>query len=312
MSETPSLKPAPLDDVMLAMDVVDTLRHQEAMVLRELNEDEREKALIERLRQLYASQGLEVTDAILQEGVAALREKRFVYTPEKRGLGTFFAKIYVSRGRWGKPAGLLLAAIIASYTAFYLTIERPEANRMRADTKAIDTLFPAQLEALEGRMAVEIEGAKAKDLAAFHARDARLAIAARDAERARAALGKLEGVLTEAGLRYTLEIVSAEGAQSGIWRVPPTNPQGQNYYLIVEALDPSGRVLELPKRNEETGQIETVTRFGLRVDEATYDKVRNDKLDDGIIQDRLVGTKTPGYLDPDYVYATDGAVLTRW
>ena len=39
-----------LDDLMLAMDVVDTLRHEERLVSRELNEAARESELVERLR----------------------------------------------------------------------------------------------------------------------------------------------------------------------------------------------------------------------------------------------------------------------
>ena len=74
---------APLDDVMLAMDVVDTLRHNQDLVARELAGEARETQLIERLRTIYHQQGIEVTDAILKQGVAALEESRFVYTPPK-------------------------------------------------------------------------------------------------------------------------------------------------------------------------------------------------------------------------------------
>jgi len=74
---------APLDDVMLAMDVVDTLRHNQDLVARELAGEARETQLIDKLRQLYHQQGIEVSDAILKEGVAALSESRFVYTPPK-------------------------------------------------------------------------------------------------------------------------------------------------------------------------------------------------------------------------------------
>lgn len=47
-----------LDELMLAMDVVDTLRHQDNLVARELDESRREAELIARLRQIYESQGL--------------------------------------------------------------------------------------------------------------------------------------------------------------------------------------------------------------------------------------------------------------
>ena len=71
MSTTAAEK-APLDEVMLAMDVVDTLRHNQNLVARELSAEDRETQLIERLRTIYHQQGIEVSDAILKQGVAAL------------------------------------------------------------------------------------------------------------------------------------------------------------------------------------------------------------------------------------------------
>jgi hypothetical protein len=44
MSDAAAGKP-PLDDIMLAMDVVDTLRHQELLVERELQADDRRSTL---------------------------------------------------------------------------------------------------------------------------------------------------------------------------------------------------------------------------------------------------------------------------
>ena len=49
-------QPQKLDDVMIAMDVVDTLRHREDLVARELNEEGREGDLLVRLRQIYRDQ----------------------------------------------------------------------------------------------------------------------------------------------------------------------------------------------------------------------------------------------------------------
>ena len=66
-----------LDDVMLAMDVVDTLRHNERMIASDLSADDREAALIERLRRIYKSQGIEVPDHILRDGVKVGRESVF-------------------------------------------------------------------------------------------------------------------------------------------------------------------------------------------------------------------------------------------
>ena len=50
---------------------------------RELNEEGREAELIDRLRQIYRDQGIEVPDHMLAEGVKALKDSRFVYTPRR-------------------------------------------------------------------------------------------------------------------------------------------------------------------------------------------------------------------------------------
>ena len=102
-------KPQTLDDVMIAMDVVDTLRHREDLVRRELNEEGRESELIARLRQIYHDQGIEVPDHVLADGVKALKDSRFVYTPPpagwKRTLLTLWVKRETLRQAPGHRAG---------------------------------------------------------------------------------------------------------------------------------------------------------------------------------------------------------------
>ncbi len=53
MSKATATPSAPLDEVMLAMDVVDTLRHRQDLVARELEGVTREQQLIEKLRAVY-------------------------------------------------------------------------------------------------------------------------------------------------------------------------------------------------------------------------------------------------------------------
>ena len=52
MSAAAENKPESLSDVMLAMDVVDTLRHQQVLIDRELNASDRDKRMMERLRSI--------------------------------------------------------------------------------------------------------------------------------------------------------------------------------------------------------------------------------------------------------------------
>ena len=57
-----------LDETMLAMDVVDTIRHADRLVERELSGEDRQQRLRERLREIYKSQGIEVADHVLDQG----------------------------------------------------------------------------------------------------------------------------------------------------------------------------------------------------------------------------------------------------
>lgn len=86
-----------LDEVMLAMDVVDTLRHQRSLVERELRSEDREQELIEKLKKIYAAQGLEVSDEVIVQGVRAMREERFVYRSTGKGVKKAW-RIFTSTG----------------------------------------------------------------------------------------------------------------------------------------------------------------------------------------------------------------------
>ncbi|HSC16803.1 MAG TPA: DUF6384 family protein, partial [Gammaproteobacteria bacterium] len=85
-----------------------------------------------------------------------------------------------------------------------------------------------------------------------------------------------------------------------------------NYYIVVEAIAPNGATLALPITSEEDRRTRRVDKWGLRVDEATYERVRADKQDDGIIQNDLVGRKRRGVLDREYTVPTTGAAITEW
>jgi hypothetical protein len=52
--------------------------------------------------------------------------------------------------------------------------------------------------------------------------------------------------------------------------------------------------------------------WGLRVDEATFRAIAEDKQDDGIIERDRFGTKSRGELQPRYEIPTTGSAITRW
>ncbi|MDH3466986.1 MAG: DUF6384 family protein [Gammaproteobacteria bacterium] len=139
MVETDTPTGRPLDEVMLAMDVVDTLRHRQILVERELQADDRDKKLIERLREIYRSQGIEVDDRVLAEGVTALEEERFVYKTPAASLQAGLARVYVNRGYWMKRSGIALVVLLAGWLGYQLLVAGPEQRRLEQHTENLNT-----------------------------------------------------------------------------------------------------------------------------------------------------------------------------
>ena len=290
----------PLDDVMLAMDVVDTLRRRQRLVERELDVAGREEDLKERLRKIYAAQGIEVSDAILEQGVTALKEDRFTYKPPPKSFGVTLARIYVSRGVWGKWVLGAVALIAAALLAWQLLVVAPR------------NALPADLEAAHAEVVQLATQDSADQQADALLAEAKRALGEGDAERARGLLGELQRMREQLAASYQVRVVNRPGERSGVFRIPDVNQAARNYYLIVEAVGPGGAVLRVPVKNEETGRVEDVTQWGLRVDQRTYDRVAADKKDDGIIQQDLIGRKRAGRLTADYDVSTSGAAITDW
>jgi hypothetical protein len=289
---------------MLAMDVVDTIRHRELIVERELNSEARRQELLERLKRLYAAQGLDVPDHVLAEGVAALEEDRFSYAPPEADFGTTMARWYVSRGQWGKPLLGMIAIVAVVALAWYLMVARPEAEKIAALPESLAAAYQEVIDVAEVPEARE----RAADLVAA----GEAALARGDNVAVNDAISGLDGLEQMLAVRYELRVVSRPGQLSGVWRVPEANPSARNYYLIVEAIGDDGEPLAMPVRNEEDGQVYTVSMWGVRVDEDIFNETASDKKDDGIIQNYLLGVKERGRLEPEYRIPTTGEAITKW
>lgn len=290
----------PLDDVMLAMDVVDTLRRRDRIVKRELDEAGREEDLKERLKKIYATQGIEVPDHVIAQGVAALKEERFTYKPPPETVSTRLARLYISRGSWGKwLAGLGGAGVLAA-AINYVTVVVPNAA------------LPEKLAGIHTEVIALAKTDQARETAERHFKAGQAALRNEDRDSAREAIAQLEDVRAILDQEYTVRIVNRPGENTGVWRIPDMNTGARNFYIIVEALDPTGRVLTVPIRNEETQKTERVTQWGLRVDEGTFRAVAEDKRDDGIIERDRFGAKARGELVPRYEMKTTGGAITSW
>ncbi len=295
---------APLEDLMVAMDVVDTVRHRDLIVDRELDADGRRQRLMARLREIYEAQGIEVSDAALAAGVEALEEDRFSYTPTPNSFSAKLARTYVRRNRWGKSVtGLLLFGLLI-WLAYFIMVGQPQA-RLHAD-------LPAKIETVYAEISTISDSTKANEQATRQLGEARRALDGEDYERAENLLEELRELHRDLETSYDIRIVSRPNELSGVWRIPDVNADARNYYLIVEAVTSAGSVVSVPVRSEEDGLTRMQSKWGVRVSEETFEAVAADKRDDGIVQSNIVGAKSAGQLDPEYRIPTSGAAITDW
>jgi len=217
-----------------------------------------------------------------------------------------------------RAADVIRASTFAAGDAALRTGNLPAArdavarlDRLGSDVANLEVLTTRirQLEA-DGRAT----GVSGKDLETFDAEIERVSALARidTVQEAMQAIGSLESMVRMLGADYTYRIVNRAGERSGVWRYSNDNPSGRNHYLVVEALDASGKPVTLPVRNEEDGKTYDVAVFAVRVPEAEYERVGADKQDNGIIEADLIGKKKRGRISPDFDIPTAGGFITAW
>ena len=303
---------AAFDDVMLAMDIVDTLRHRALVVERELAVEEREDALINRLRDIYKAQGIDAPDYILRDGVKALEEKRFVYEPARHGFRHRLAMIYISRDRWLKPIAAIVGAALLATGLYEFGIDAPRERRLAAQQVELTEVLPASLAAArDGALEIATTDTARRRIETAY-QDGAGALADGDSRAARLALSALETLTDDLAKDLSIRVVSRPGEYSGVFRIPDDAAGQRNYYLIVEAIDANGRPQSLEIASEEDQSRARVEKWGVRVPEGEFNRIAADKQDDQIIQNALVGTRPVGALEPTYSIDGAGGAILEW
>lgn len=294
------------------MDVVDTLRHREQLVGAELDSETRKADLIKRLREIYTAQGIEVPDHILEDGVKALEERRFLYDPPKGGFPVRLAKLYVSRERWWRQVTGALIALLAGFGVYQFGVAGPKRAEEARLEQALNVTLPTELGAMRDRVQDLAISERVGGIAEGYYQDGLAAIERRQVRAAEGNLAALSALYDDLSAIYDVRIRYRGGADSGFTRVPDDAPLARNYYLIVEAVTSSGDVLDVFVESEEENTRARVKRWAQRVDQATFNRILADKSDDQIIQHDIIGTKARGVLVPEYQVPTPGGAILEW
>ena len=294
---------------MMAMDVVDTLRHERMLITRDINSEVRRETLVDRLRDIYRGQGIEVPDDILLDGVKALEEERFRYQPPRPGLGTRLAHLYVNRRRWLPLLGTGLALVLAVWGVNEFGFERPaELREARAEQAIAST--PAALDAAFAEGQATDPSPEALS-ALEQLRDQGLnAISNGDADAAQARLSDMQALIDRLEQAYVLDIVQPGSGE--LSAVDYVSPSGQDFFFaIVEASGPGGVPALVEVTDSLTGQTNTTSLFGVEISQDVYEDLARDLRDGQVDQDRL-GEKVRGELEVDYERYVGELRLLEW
>ena len=136
-----------------------------------------------------------------------------------------------------------------------------------------------------------------------------------DLSQATANLNQLRNLFDNLNTSYEVRIVNRPGVKSGIDRyfTDSSGKRASGFYVIVEAVDSNGQVIPRSIKSEEDSSVRSVSMWGERVPEYIYERVKSDKIADGIVNDSLFARKARGYLTEEILFRNDSSgVLTNF
>jgi hypothetical protein len=112
-----------------------------------------------------------------------------------------------------------------------------------------------------------------------------------------------------------LEIVNKPNIKSGVERKYDSkdgNNAARRWYLVVQAVDASGMPRQMDIFDAESQRTAQVAKWGLEVSFQGYQKVKQDKVSDGILDDTDVGDKLAGNYAFTYKMPMLTGTITSW
>ena len=109
----------------------------------------------------------------------------------------------------------------------------------------------------------------------------------------------------------TLTIVDHPDHKSGVERTHE-NTNGKSWYLIVQALTPTGKPTSIWVKSIETGETKLVEMFGQQVTLKTFNDVKEDKINDGHIDNNKLCAKPKGRLIFNCPNSVKSGRISEW
>lgn len=110
----------------------------------------------------------------------------------------------------------------------------------------------------------------------------------------------------------TYRIIDREGEKAGFRRMRENDPSSTQWFLVVEALDQSGKPVSMHVMDMDDEEIKKVEKWAIQVSEADFRKYSEQKRLTGKIADTVVGTAQNNETAPTWSVAATGGMITKW
>ena len=314
MPETPKSTPKSeslsLAEMMRIMDVATEMRTQRETVEKEFAVDETRRILREKLLQTTAITGERVTEAEVDAAIESYFSTLYTYREPKGTLSVVLAQFYVKRGHLAIVSLLALTLLGTGWWSMKFANSRFSSTaRTNRKVAHLETAIQSNLARVQ---AVAREPALNEDLARWQ-EEAQVAGKQLDLP----ALGSIEQRLGELATRlnevYQVRILADTDQQSGFVRnFEDAAGKRPAYYLIVSAINERGEAVRRTIESSETRKKVTVDRWAEQVPKEVFDRIKEDKKADGILNETSFSLKRRGFRDEEILLqGADEKPITR-
>ncbi len=300
------------------MDVARAIRDEQLTVEQQFQIEETRAKIRERLIASAEVAGDHVTPAEVDTAIQLYFDNLNAYRDPPWGFNRLLAQMYV----WRVRVVSALAAGVAIGLSVWLAFFNPampwsSASRSAQAVHEAEQWAQTQLDQLLGVTKKDAAATQAvdelsKEYFAIKATGNITAI-----QRSQLRMAELFNTLE---LQYELQIVTGEGRDSAVTqRWEKGGPSALAYYVIVEARSQEGRIVPQTVKDAETGETKTVTQWGEQVPKEVYDRLKTDKVTDGVLNETRFAEKVRGAMSErmllpgvDGQPIQRGPRITRW
>ena len=108
------------------------------------------------------------------------------------------------------------------------------------------------------------------------------------------------------------QIVDRAGEKAGFRRMKNKDPKTTQWFLVIEAVDKSGKTIPMPVLSADTGKIEEVAKWAVQVSEKDFMKFSDEKKQTGKIANTTIGTAPSNQTEPRWSVELTGNMITEW